>query len=63
MRTLKPLIKLYLLAAALLLLPTVVLGCRRTLTTSQDNQSYRCVLAAESNNYCYYDCYLIESEV
>lgn len=60
MKTLNPLIKLYLLTAALLLLPAAVLGCSRTLNVSQDNQSYNCYLAGESNNYCYYNCYLTE---
>jgi hypothetical protein len=60
MKTLKPLIKLYLLAAALLILPAAVLGCRRVVDISQDSQSYNCYLAGESNNYCYYDCYLTQ---
>jgi hypothetical protein len=61
MRTSKSLIRLYLLAATLALLPAAVLGCGRAFLTNQlgDNQSYSCYLAGQSANYCYYDCYLM----
>lgn len=45
-----------------MIIPTVVFGCSTAIFTDQlgDGVTYRCLLVAESTNYCYYDCTPVE---
>lgn len=60
MTPLKFIITMFAIGALVIAVPLISLGrCASSITTNQlgDGQIYTCYLAAESTNYCYYECY------
>jgi hypothetical protein len=61
-KSLRPKIILCCVLGVTMIIPTIVFGCATSILTNGmgDGETYRCLLVAESTNYCYYDCTPVE---